>query len=208
MQIIELSDLTVGDGTEDKYWRFVGQDWIWINMDAQDQEWCEANGKKREDYGNSITKRNFAKAPGSNTHTMGLAGEMAASLFTGKPINQILLKNHALSDIGDDIESKTSTWRYKLYLTINKSQMKRDWRYILTLTKFYPKTLAIVGWCYGRDVTTEPKMPKFRNKEMYYVRNLKRGVPRERLGMGIFRYLKLKVQLFLCPHYFDHPKYD
>ena len=43
---------------------------------------------------------------------------------------------------------------------------------------------------------------------MYYVRNLKRGMPRERLGMGIFRYIKLKVQLYLCPHYFDHPKFD
>jgi hypothetical protein len=26
------------------------------------------------------------------------------------------------------------------------------------------------------------------------------------LGMGIFRYFKLQIQLFLCPHRFDHPK--
>lgn len=168
MKLIEIPGLTVGDGTEDKYWRFVGQDWIWISLDDQDVQWCESNGKRREDYGNSITKRNFAKAPGANTHTMGLAGEMAASFFTKQHINQILLKNQNLSDIGRDIESKTSTWRHKLYLTINKSQMIRDWRYVLTLTKFYPKTLAVVGWCYGRDVLSEPKMPKFRNQEMYY----------------------------------------
>lgn len=56
--------------------------------------------------------------------------------------------------------------------------------------------------------TTDVVAKILRNKEMYYVRNLRRGVPRNKLGMGIFRYIKLKVQLMLCPHHFDHPKND
>lgn len=56
--------------------------------------------------------------------------------------------------------------------------------------------------------TTDVVAKILRNKEMYYVRNLRRGVPRNKLGMGIFRYIKLKVQLLLCPDHFDHPKND
>lgn len=50
--------------------------------------------------------------------------------------------------------------------------------------------------------TTDLVAKILKNKEMFYVRNLRRGVAREKLGMGIFRYIKLRVQLFLCPHYF------
>jgi choline-phosphate cytidylyltransferase len=56
--------------------------------------------------------------------------------------------------------------------------------------------------------TTDVVAKILRNKEMYYVRNLRRGVPRSKLGMGIFRYVKLRVQMFLCPHHFDHAKKD
>jgi choline-phosphate cytidylyltransferase len=56
--------------------------------------------------------------------------------------------------------------------------------------------------------TTDVVAKILRNKEMYYVRNLRRGVPRQKLGMGIFRYIKLKVQLVLCPDRFNHPKKD
>jgi len=54
--------------------------------------------------------------------------------------------------------------------------------------------------------TTDVVAKILRNKEMYYVRNLRRGVPREKLGMSIFRYIKLQVQLYFCPDRFDHPK--
>jgi choline-phosphate cytidylyltransferase len=56
--------------------------------------------------------------------------------------------------------------------------------------------------------TTDVVAKILRNKEMYYVRNLRRGVPRQKLGMGIFRFCKLKVQMFFCPHRFDHAKKD
>lgn len=56
--------------------------------------------------------------------------------------------------------------------------------------------------------TTDVVAKILRNKEMYYVRNLRRGVPRQKLGMGIFRFIKLKVQLLLCPDRFSHPKTD
>lgn len=54
--------------------------------------------------------------------------------------------------------------------------------------------------------TTDVVAKILKNKEMYYVRNLRRGVPRKKLGMGIFRYIKLQTQLFFCPHHFDHLK--
>ena len=54
--------------------------------------------------------------------------------------------------------------------------------------------------------TTDVVAKILRNKEMYYVRNLRRGVPRQKLGMGIFRYCKLQIQLLLCPQRFDRPK--
>jgi len=56
--------------------------------------------------------------------------------------------------------------------------------------------------------TTDVVAKILKNKEMFYVRNLKRGVARKKLGMGIFRYLKLKLQLFLCPHHFDQAKFN
>ena len=56
--------------------------------------------------------------------------------------------------------------------------------------------------------TTDVVARILRNKEMYYVRNLRRGKSRQELGMGVFRYIKLKTQLFFCPHHFDNPKKD
>jgi len=54
--------------------------------------------------------------------------------------------------------------------------------------------------------TTDVVARILRNKEMYYVRNMRRGVSRDKLGMSFFRYCKLKVEMMLCPSRFDHPK--
>lgn len=51
--------------------------------------------------------------------------------------------------------------------------------------------------------TTDIVAKILKHKEMYYVRNLKRGVSREKLGMSLTRFIKLKIQLFFCPHRFD-----
>ena len=56
--------------------------------------------------------------------------------------------------------------------------------------------------------TTDIVAKILRNKEMYYIRNLNRGVSREKLGMSLIRYWKLKIQLMICPHRFDKPKND
>ena len=56
--------------------------------------------------------------------------------------------------------------------------------------------------------TTDIVAKILKNKEMYYVRNLRRGVSREKLGMSWVRYWKLKLQILVCPHRFDHPKND
>jgi choline-phosphate cytidylyltransferase len=45
-----------------------------------------------------------------------------------------------------------------------------------------------------------------KNKEMYYVRNLNRGIPRDQLGLGLLEYWKLKVELMFCPHRYDTMK--
>ena len=45
-----------------------------------------------------------------------------------------------------------------------------------------------------------------KNKELYYVRNLNRGIPRQELGLGLVEFLKLKVELFFCPHRHDQMK--
>lgn len=34
---------------------------------------------------------------------------------------------------------------------------------------------------------------------MYYIRNLKRGVPRSKLGLSLTRYVWLQCKLLLCP---------
>lgn len=54
--------------------------------------------------------------------------------------------------------------------------------------------------------TTDVVAKILKNKEMYYVRNLRRGVPREKLGMGVFRYMKLKFEMMVCPDRFEHHK--
>ena len=51
--------------------------------------------------------------------------------------------------------------------------------------------------------TTDVVAKILKHKEMYYVRNLRRGVPRDQLGMGIFRFIKLKIELLFCPSRFD-----
>lgn len=56
--------------------------------------------------------------------------------------------------------------------------------------------------------TTDIVAKILRNKEMYYIRNLNRGVSREKLGMSLMRFWKLKIQLMICPHRFDKPKDD
>jgi choline-phosphate cytidylyltransferase len=56
--------------------------------------------------------------------------------------------------------------------------------------------------------TTDVVAKILKNKEMYYVRNLRRGVSRQKLGMSIFRYVKLRFQMYVCPHHFDHAKSD
>ena len=51
--------------------------------------------------------------------------------------------------------------------------------------------------------TTDVVTKILKNKEMYYVRNLRKGVSRKKLGMGIFRFIKLKVELMFCPSRFE-----
>ncbi len=38
-----------------------------------------------------------------------------------------------------------------------------------------------------------------KNKEMYYIRNLNRGVSRQKLGLSLASYIKLQAKILLCP---------
>lgn len=41
---------------------------------------------------------------------------------------------------------------------------------------------------------------------MYYIRNLKRGVPRSQLGLSLTRYIYLQCKLLVCPPRMDKRK--
>lgn len=47
--------------------------------------------------------------------------------------------------------------------------------------------------------TTDVVAKILKNKETYYIRNLKRGVPRSKLGMSLTRYIYLRLKLVFCP---------
>lgn len=47
--------------------------------------------------------------------------------------------------------------------------------------------------------TTDVVAKILKNKEMYYIRNLKRGVPRSQLGLSFTRYCWLQLKLLFCP---------
>jgi len=47
--------------------------------------------------------------------------------------------------------------------------------------------------------TTDVVAKILKNKEIYYIRNLKRGVPRSQLGMSLTRYIYLQLKLVFCP---------
>lgn len=47
--------------------------------------------------------------------------------------------------------------------------------------------------------TTDIVAKILKNKEMYYIRNLKRGVPRSQLGLSLTRYIYLNLKLLFCP---------
>lgn len=47
--------------------------------------------------------------------------------------------------------------------------------------------------------TTDVVAKILKNKEIYYIRNLKRGVPRSQLGMSLTRYIYLQLKIAFCP---------
>ena len=47
--------------------------------------------------------------------------------------------------------------------------------------------------------TTDVVGKILKNKEIYYIRNIKRGVSREKLGMSRVRYWYLKLKITFCP---------
>ena len=45
-----------------------------------------------------------------------------------------------------------------------------------------------------------------KNRDMYFVRNLNRGVSRQELGMSLLEYWYLKLEMMICPSRVEKPK--
>ena len=167
MSILELSEVTIGDGFEDPYWRFTGQDWIWFSLSKEESDWIDKVGKLRNDSRKN-SSNNFAKGNSLIGNIHGVCGEYVVSQYLNEPINQIsVLKDRNKADVKNYAVKATKydkNWR----IYDNESTIKRDRIYILVMTAFYPKTIAIMGWCYGDEINNGPEQMGFREREKAY----------------------------------------
>ena len=51
--------------------------------------------------------------------------------------------------------------------------------------------------------TTDVVAKILRDKNIYYLRNIKRGVPRNKLGLSLPRFIYLQLRMLLCPPRLD-----
>ena len=51
--------------------------------------------------------------------------------------------------------------------------------------------------------TTDVVAKILKDKNVYYIRNIKRGVSRSKLGLSLTRYIYLQVRMLLCPPRLD-----
>lgn len=54
--------------------------------------------------------------------------------------------------------------------------------------------------------TTDLVTKILKNKEIYYVRNIRRGTSREKLGISRIRYFYLMCKMYLCPQIYEKKK--
>jgi hypothetical protein len=172
MNWLEGKDICPTGTDEDKYYQMMsmtGDEWFWTAFEPEHIEWLSKMGKVRHAWGNEVSNKQFGKdGGGSSMHEQGLAGELALSWFTQKPIRQIKLLNRSLPDVGEIYESKTcndrnpSGGQKPLRLYVNHGDLKQDRVYVLTLTTFYPKMVALVGWAWGREFHRPFETPHWR----------------------------------------------
>jgi hypothetical protein len=152
---------------EDKYWRFIGQDWKWMKLSDEDFKWCESIGKRRN-ASRQGSRNNFAKDDAEKGHIHGVVGELAVHRYFDLPINQLTtLKNNSLPDVGN-FEVKTTKYKANWRIYCNESNRKLEREYILVLTCFYPNYVAIMGKIFGFDIKNGPDQMSFRSREKAY----------------------------------------
>lgn len=161
-------DLQLEDKDDQKYFRFVGEEWVWFKLNADQQKWIEAAGKRRSSFGKSKTKSNYSKGDSSPLDISGMAAELVSHYFTGEPLNQIELKSKTIADLGRDIEIKSTRYAKNWTMYVNESQLIDSRRYIFAMTFLYPKYVALLGWCYGRQFPRELHAFPWREKERAY----------------------------------------
>jgi len=86
---IDSYDIQTENEDDDKYYSFVGHDWVWMTMSPEDEEWCRKIGAERRKFGQKNKMHNLAKNPGVDTEALGVAGELAIHRYTGQKINQL-----------------------------------------------------------------------------------------------------------------------
>ncbi len=55
--------------------------------------------------------------------------------------------------------------------------------------------------------TTDIVAEILKNKDIYYARNLRRGLTRQELGLSFIYYLKIRLDMLLCPERLERPKH-
>lgn len=158
-------DINLDDIDEEKYFKFIGEEWLWYELSSEEVNWIETMGKRRDKFGKTKTKVDYSKGDSAPLHISGVAGEYVIAKLTGLRINQIELTNKAASDLGEDIEVKSTRYGKNWAMYVNEKQMIRGRRYICTMTYLYPKYVCALGWAYGRQFPLQPDALPWRESE-------------------------------------------
>jgi hypothetical protein len=163
-------DIQLDDNDDAKYWRFVGEDWLWAELSDEHVKWIEKVGKARDKHSKANTKIHYSKGDSQPLNISGVATELIASYFTKEKINQISeLRSKTAADLGSDIEVKSTRYSKNWRMYVNESQLMPNRRYIFGMTFLYPKYVALLGWCYGRQFPSRLHEFAWRDKERAYM---------------------------------------
>jgi hypothetical protein len=154
---------------------FIPEHWWTVKLLKEDVAWCEKKGKDRNSYSNSHGWKTKATTTGAGDHIIGIAGELAVSLVTGRKIQFTLSKSKAdcaKSDLegGIDVKTRKEKDPERWDLAINNDQLKDDRVYILALAFDYPAQIHVVGWEWGDVIRKHGERRRHgTNKHLFYL---------------------------------------
>jgi hypothetical protein len=192
MKLIEARDVCTDDPDDDKYWRFVGQDWIWLSVSREDLRKARQIQDQRTRFAKQHGFKTSQNGSLKDRDFHGALGEMALSYLLQAPINsEGIYQGQALADVGG-VEAKSTSYGSSWRLYINANQLKSDRPYVLCKTFLAEQGyLAILGWIYGFEVRAQKQIevPRFRSQgEAYFVGwhslRLMEQLVSERAGQG------------------------